>query len=82
MLHVVSASDPTNLKVEYTKYEYGMDFTDIDVCMDHVFVTVHDPQKPAGSVLRVYRSFEKNGQDPLQLVQEYTGKLSLPYGRS
>ena len=72
--NVVNASDPKNLKIEYTKYETDrLDLTDIAVCLDHVFMTVRDMENPQNSVLRVYKYYDKSRAEPMELVQEYSG---------
>ena len=65
---------PKNLKIEYTKYETDrLDLTDIAVCLDHVFMTVHNMENPQNSVLRVYKYYDKSRAEPMELVQEYSG---------
>ncbi|RUS69579.1 hypothetical protein EGW08_022663 [Elysia chlorotica] len=74
--HVLSARDAGNLQVEHTEYADGVDFTDVDVCGDHVFMTVQEPSNPKGNSLRIYKSYAKSVQDPLDLVDSYnTGSL-------
>ncbi|GFR74902.1 mesenchyme-specific cell surface glycoprotein [Elysia marginata] len=71
VLHVVDAADPNNMRAEYTRYENHMIFTDIDLCLDHVFVTVRSRTDTKPSALRVYKTYVKNRSDPLELVREY-----------
>lgn len=71
VLHVVDATDPSNLKAEYSMFENHVSFTDVEVCLDHVFVTVRSRESARPSVMRVYKSFVRGRTPPLELVKEY-----------
>ena len=51
-----------------------MDFTDVETCGDHVFMAAINKSDPQDGVLRVYKGFNMERSNQLELVMESEGK--------
>ncbi|KAK3701998.1 hypothetical protein RRG08_017888 [Elysia crispata] len=59
MLHIVNVMDPSQPKIELTRFETNMDFTAIAQCNDRVFITARNTAKPAEGEFRVYSNYKQ-----------------------
>lgn len=74
---MIDVAEATKLKLLYSKFVAGLDFTDVEVCGDYVFVSADNDDNRLDGQLQVYKTHKKKGNVTMELLKSVPGELFL-----